>query len=159
MAMNVCFVELFHNSESKMNWCSNYLKTFHNIKCVKVFYYQLTASVIESWSDSNVSPFVMFCPEDNRSGKPLTFFSYKIKSGSSLGTKCVGKKIHGILFESATPNEKAAMLERFAGECELLSGLHHSCIIQFSQNVSEKTFINYSLLSCQALVKSGFITN
>ena len=47
------------------------------------------------------------------------------------GLKCVGKKIHGILFESATPHEKAAMLVRFAGECELLSGLHHPCIVQF----------------------------
>ena len=45
--------------------------------------------------------------------------------------KCVGKKIHGILLESATPHEKAAMLERFAGECELLAGLHHPCIVQF----------------------------
>ena len=47
------------------------------------------------------------------------------------GLKCVGKKIHGILFESATAHEKAALLERFAGECELLGGLHHSCIVQF----------------------------
>ena len=47
------------------------------------------------------------------------------------GLKCVGKKIHGILFESATPHEKEDMLERFAGECELLSGLHHPCIVQF----------------------------
>ena len=47
------------------------------------------------------------------------------------GLKCVGKKIHGILFESALPHEKADMLERFAGECELLSGLHHPCIVQF----------------------------
>ena len=47
------------------------------------------------------------------------------------GLKCVGKKIHGILFESAMPHEKAAMLEQFAGECELLSGLHHPCIVQF----------------------------
>ena len=45
--------------------------------------------------------------------------------------KCVGKKIHGILFESATPHEKAAMLERFAEECELLGGLHHPCVVQF----------------------------
>ena len=45
--------------------------------------------------------------------------------------KCVGKKIHGILYESATPHEKAAMLERFAEECELLAGLHHPCIVQF----------------------------
>ena len=47
------------------------------------------------------------------------------------GLKCVGKKTHGILFELATPHEKAAMLERFAGECELLGGLHHPCIVQF----------------------------
>ena len=47
------------------------------------------------------------------------------------GLKCVGKKICGILYESATPHEKAAMLERFAGECELLSGLRHPHIVQF----------------------------
>ena len=47
------------------------------------------------------------------------------------GLKCVGKKIHGSLFEPATPHEKAAMLERFAGECELLAGLHHPRIVQF----------------------------
>ena len=47
------------------------------------------------------------------------------------GLKCVGKKIHGILFESAMPHEKVAILERFAGECELLAGLHHPCIVQF----------------------------
>ena len=47
------------------------------------------------------------------------------------GLKCVGKKIHGILFESPTPHEKAATFERFARECELLSGLHHPCIVQF----------------------------
>jgi len=41
------------------------------------------------------------------------------------------KKIHDILFNSATPQEQAAMLEQFAGECELLSGLHHPCIVQF----------------------------
>ena len=29
------------------------------------------------------------------------------------------------------PHEKAAMLEQFAGECELLGGLHHPCIVQF----------------------------
>ena len=47
------------------------------------------------------------------------------------GLICVGKKIHGILFESALPHEKVDMLERFAGECELLGGLHHPCIVQF----------------------------
>jgi len=54
-----------------------------------------------------------------------------VKELEYRGLKCVGKKIHRILFESATPHEKVAMLERFAGECELLGGLHHPCIVQF----------------------------
>ena len=47
------------------------------------------------------------------------------------GLKCVGKKIHDILFNSAAPLEQSALLERFAAECELLGGLHHPCIVQF----------------------------
>ncbi len=47
------------------------------------------------------------------------------------GLKCVGKKIHGLLYNSASPPEQANLLERFADECELLSRLHHPCIIQF----------------------------
>ncbi len=47
------------------------------------------------------------------------------------GLKCVGKKIHGLLYSSATPLEQVNMLERFADECELLSRLHHLCIVQF----------------------------
>jgi len=54
-----------------------------------------------------------------------------VKELKFRGLKCVGKKIHDILFNSATPLEQAAMLDRFAGECELLSGLHHPCIVQF----------------------------
>ena len=46
------------------------------------------------------------------------------------GLKCVGKKIHDILFNSVSPVEQAAMLEHFAGECELLGGLHHPCVVQ-----------------------------
>ena len=65
-------------------------------------------------------------------GREVGHGSYAVvKEFEYHGLKCVGKKIHGILFESATPHEKAAMLERFAGECELLSRLHHSCIVQF----------------------------
>ena len=65
-------------------------------------------------------------------GREVGHGSYAVvKELEYYGLKCVGKKIHGILFESATPHEKAAMLERFAGECELLSGLHHPCIVQF----------------------------
>ena len=47
------------------------------------------------------------------------------------GLKCVGKKIHGNLFDSAPPYEKEALLKRFARECEILSGLHHPHIVQF----------------------------
>ena len=54
-----------------------------------------------------------------------------VKELKFQGLKCVGKKIHDELFNSATPLEQAAMLERFAGECELLGGLHHPCIVQF----------------------------
>ena len=65
-------------------------------------------------------------------GREVGHGSYAVvKELEYCGLKCVGKKIHGILFESATPHEKAAMLERFAGECELLAGLHHPCIVQF----------------------------
>jgi len=54
-----------------------------------------------------------------------------VKELKFRGLKCVGKKIHNILFNSATPQERVALLERFAGECELLGGLHHPCIVQF----------------------------
>ena len=65
-------------------------------------------------------------------GREVGHGSYAVvKELEYHGLKCVGKKIHGILFESAMPHEKAAMLERFAGECELLAGLHHPCIVQF----------------------------
>ena len=65
-------------------------------------------------------------------GKEVGHGSYAVvKELEFHGLKCVGKKIHSILFDSATPQEQAAMLERFAAECELLGGLHHPCIVQF----------------------------
>ena len=65
-------------------------------------------------------------------GREVGHGSYAVvKELEYHGLKCVGKKIHGILYESSTPHEKAAMLERFTGECELLSRLHHPCIVQF----------------------------
>ena len=65
-------------------------------------------------------------------GREVGYGSYAVvKELKFRGLKCVGKKIHDILFNSATPQEQAAMLERFAGECELLGGLHHPCIVQF----------------------------
>ena len=47
------------------------------------------------------------------------------------GLKCVGKKIHLLLYESATAAERDEMLRRFEAECELLSQLHHPNIVQF----------------------------
>lgn len=47
------------------------------------------------------------------------------------GLTCVGKKIHSLLYEEASPAEKAELLRRFEEECELLSQLHHPNIVQF----------------------------
>ena len=47
------------------------------------------------------------------------------------GLKCVGKKIHRLLFELASPAQRADMLRRFEEECELLGRLHHPNIVQF----------------------------
>ncbi len=54
-----------------------------------------------------------------------------VKQLDFRGLKCVGKKLHDLLYRLANPRDKAAMLQRFAGECELLSRLHHPCIVQF----------------------------
>ena len=54
-----------------------------------------------------------------------------VKELEFRGLKCVGKKIHQLLFDSATPQDRAAMLQRFTEECELLSHLHHPCVVQF----------------------------
>ncbi len=54
-----------------------------------------------------------------------------VKELSFHGLKCVGKKIHALLYEMANRQEKAELVRRFAEECELLSRLHHPCIVQF----------------------------
>ncbi len=54
-----------------------------------------------------------------------------VKELSFHGLKCVGKKLHEVLLKTATPQQRVAILERFAEECKLLSKLHHSCIVQF----------------------------
>ena len=54
-----------------------------------------------------------------------------VKELEFCGLKCVGKKIHQLLFDAATPQERAAMLQRFSDECEMLSSLHHPCVVQF----------------------------
>ena len=54
-----------------------------------------------------------------------------VKELEFRGLKCVGKKIHQLLFDSATSQDRVAMLQRFTEECELLSHLHHPCVVQF----------------------------
>ena len=80
-----------------------------------------------------------------------------VKKLEFRGLKCVGKKIHDNLFNLATRSEKAALLERFAGECELLASLRHPCIVQFLGVWSEQgslipvlimEFLRYTLSEC-----------
>ena len=47
------------------------------------------------------------------------------------GLSSVGKSIHQELYDNASPRERETMLERFEGECEMLSRLHHPHIVQF----------------------------
>ncbi len=47
------------------------------------------------------------------------------------GLRCAGKKIHNHLYDSATPQEYADMVDRLAVQCELLSRLRHPCIVLF----------------------------
>ena len=47
------------------------------------------------------------------------------------GLSCVGKSIHQSLYDSASTRERETMLERFEGECEILSQLRHPHIVQF----------------------------
>ena len=66
------------------------------------------------------------------SGRIIGNGSYAtVKELEFRGLKCVGKKIHRALLEDATPQERTAMLQRFMEECELLSHLHHPCVVQF----------------------------
>lgn len=54
-----------------------------------------------------------------------------VKELDFRGLKCVGKVIHGVLVDTATREERTALLRRFEEECTLLSRLHHPCIVQF----------------------------
>ncbi len=60
-----------------------------------------------------------------------------VKELNYCGLKCVGKKLYALLYNIASDGEKIDMLQNFAGECELLSGLHHPCIVQFLGVYSE----------------------
>ncbi len=54
-----------------------------------------------------------------------------VKELDFRGLKCVGKKIHSELYDNALPDERTEMLAKFSSECDLLSRLHHPCIVQF----------------------------
>ena len=47
------------------------------------------------------------------------------------GLSCVGKTIHQELYDCASTRDRETMLERFEGESEMLSRLHHPHIVQF----------------------------
>ena len=50
---------------------------------------------------------------------------------SFRGLKCAGKKLHAIIYENASPQEKERMIERFQEECQLLSRIKHPNVVQF----------------------------
>ena len=50
---------------------------------------------------------------------------------SFRGLKCAGKKLHTILYDNASPQEKERMIERFQEECQLLSRVKHPNVVQF----------------------------
>jgi len=65
-------------------------------------------------------------------GRTLGHGSYAVvKELEYLGRKCAGKKIHTLLFDSASVQERDEMLRRFASECRLLGGLTHPSLVQF----------------------------
>ena len=47
------------------------------------------------------------------------------------GLKCVGKKLHRELYDSASYRAQQGMLQRFKAECDILSELKHPNIVQF----------------------------
>ena len=77
-----------------------------------------------------LSPYVLDGVEDL--DEVIGHGSYAVvKKLKFRGLECVGKKMHDILYQNATPQQREDMLTRFQGECELLSRLHHPCIVQF----------------------------
>ena len=77
-----------------------------------------------------LSPYVLDGVEDL--DEVIGHGSYAVvKKLKFRGLECVGKKMHDILYLNATPQQREDMLTRFQGECELLSRLHHPCIVQF----------------------------
>ena len=65
-------------------------------------------------------------------GRTLGHGSYAVvKELEYQGGKCAGKKIHALLFDSASVQERDEMLRRFASECRLLGSLTHPSLVQF----------------------------
>ena len=78
----------------------------------------------------NFTPFLLDNVRDT--GEVVGTGSYgEVRELEVSGLKCVGKKLHRVLYETASLREKAAVLDRFVQECELLSRLHHPHIVQF----------------------------
>ena len=78
----------------------------------------------------NFTPFLL----DNvrNTGEVVGTGSYgEVRELEVSGLKCVGKKLHRVLYETVSLQEKTAMLDRFVQECEVLSQLHHPHIVQF----------------------------
>ena len=78
----------------------------------------------------NFTPFLLDNVRDT--GEVVGTGSYgEVRELEVTGLKCVGKKLHRVLYETASLQEKAAVLDRFVQECEVLSRLHHPHIVQF----------------------------
>ena len=83
-----------------------------------------------STDTSPLSPYILDGVEDL--DQIIGHGSYAVvKKLKFRGLECVGKKMHDILYLNATRQQRYDMLTRFQGECELLSRLHHPCIVQF----------------------------
>ena len=89
-------------------------------------------SLVRMATSSALRQFQITGPGVSDTGRIIGNGSYAtVKELEFRGLKCVGKKIHQLLFDAAKPQEKAAMLQRFTEECELLSRVHHPYVVQF----------------------------
>lgn len=79
---------------------------------------------------SDLRQFTLDGVEDT--GEILGRGSYaEVKELRVRGRKCAGKKIHALLFASASDREKEEMLRRFKSECSLLASLKHPNVVEF----------------------------
>ena len=76
------------------------------------------------------APFLLDNVRDT--GEVIGMGSYaEVRELEVNGLKCVGKKLHRVLYETARPQERAAVRDRFVQECELLRQLRHPHIVLF----------------------------